>query len=266
MIRNGEIVRKVEAVRYITPLREGGSVPAVIEADDGGTYVLKFRSAGQGPKALIAELLGGEIGRQLGLNVPELLFVELDPLLARNEPHEEIRETITASAGLNLGMRFLPSAFAYNPLLKPAPDADLAALIVWFDSYILNVDRTARNVNLLVWEEALWLIDHGAAFYFQHDWETAQDKIRSPFAMVRQHVLLPFISDIAAIDSTARQKLDDRTLHSIVELLPEAWLGQEKQFADAAAQRNAYWEILRQRREQSSVFVEEASRARAQIA
>ena len=253
-------------MRYITPLREGGSVPAVIEADDGETYVLKFRAAGQGPKALVAELLGGEIGRQLGLNVPELLFVELDPLLARNEPHQEIRETITASAGLNLGMRFLPSAFAYNPLLKPTPNADLAAQIVWFDSYILNVDRTAHNVNLLIWQQALWLIDHGAAFYFQHDWATAQEKVRSPFAMVRQHVLLPFAGDFEAVDVQSKARLSDKVLQTIVGLLPDAWLGEEKLFADAEAQRQAYFNFLRQRRDESSFFVEEASRVRKQIA
>ena len=259
-------MRTIQAMRYITPLREGGSVPAVIEADDGETYVLKFRAAGQGPKALVAELLGGEIGRQLGLNVPELLFVELDPLLARNEPHQEIRETITASAGLNLGMRFLPSAFAYNPLLKPTPDAELAAQIVWFDSYILNVDRTARNVNLLIWQQALWLIDHGAAFYFQHDWSTAQEKVRSPFAMVRQHVLLPFAGDFEAVDAQSKARLGDEVLQSIVGLLPDAWLGEEKLFADAEAQRQAYFNFLRQRRDESSFFVEEASRVRKQIA
>ena len=259
-------MKTVNAIRYITPLREGGSVPAVVEGDDGETYVLKFRAAGQGPKALIAELLGGEIGRRLGLNVPQLLLIELDPLLARNEPHQEIRDTIHASAGLNLGMRFLSSAFAYSPLLKPPPAPELAATIVWLDSYILNVDRSVRNANLLVWQDALWLIDHGAAFYFHHDWEAAPAKVTSPFAMVRQHVLLPFSGGWDKVDSKARGLLSDGTLREIVAMIPDAWLTNEPRFPNIDAQRQGYVDFLSQRRDQSAIFVEEAKRARNQIA
>lgn len=259
------ILKTVTATRYITPLREGGSVPAVIEADDGETYVLKFRGAAQGIKALVAELLGGEIARRLGLNMPELVLVELDPVLARSEPHEEIREMIGASGGLNLGMRFLSSAFAYNPLLKPGPAPELAAQIVWFDSYILNVDRTARNVNLLVWQDELWLIDHGAAFYFHHDWRSAASKTESPFALVRQHVLLPFAAPLDRADAAARAFLSDEYLHTLVEQLPDGWLSEEREFADKAAQRQAYFDFLSQRRNASAIFVEEANRARAQL-
>ena len=258
-------MKTIRATRYITPLREGGSVPAVIEADDGETYVLKFRGAAQGPKALIAELLGGEIARLLELNVPELALIELDPVLARNEPHEEIREMIGASGGLNLGMRFLSSAFAYNPMLKPPPAADLAAQIVWLDSYILNVDRSARNVNLLLWQNDLWLIDHGAAFYFHHDWSSAASKVTSPFALVRQHVLLPFASDVSAADALAQTRLSDERLQKLVDQLPDEWLLAESAFASKAEHRQAYFTFLTQRRSASAIFVEEANRARNQL-
>src|SRR5215213_1602025 len=164
------MLRTVVATRYITPLREGGSLPALVEADDGERYVMKFVGAGQGVKALVAELIAGEIGRNLGLRIPELVFMELEPGFGLNEPHEEIQDLLKASIGLNLGMRYLPSAFAYNPLMKPPPEDPLASDIVWFDAYITNVDRTPRNVNMLIWEQQLWLIDHGAALYFHHDW------------------------------------------------------------------------------------------------
>ncbi len=260
------MLRTVVATRYVTPLREGGSVPALVEGDDGDLYVVKFRGAGQGPKPLLAEILGGEIARHLGLNVPELVYIELDPLLARNEPNPEIRDPINASAGLNLGMRFLSGAFAYNPLLKPPVDPTLAAQVVWFDSFILNVDRTARNVNLLHVQQQIWLIDHGAAFYFHFDWSSAEGKISSPFALVKQHVLLPFSAALPAVDADARTRLDDATLSQIVTLLPSAWLTGEKHFVDDQAQRAAYLRFLIERREQSAVFVEEAERARSQLA
>src|SRR5882672_3184770 len=162
-------LRTVIATRYVTPLREGGSLPAIIEADDDGMYVLKFRGAGQGPKALIAELVAGEIGRALGLLVPEIVFVELDPELARTEPDPEIQSLIRASAGLNLALDYLPGSVMFDPVAWK-PDADFASSVVWFDAYATNVDRTARNTNMLVWHRKLWLIDHGAAFYFHHTW------------------------------------------------------------------------------------------------
>src|SRR4029079_16252070 len=165
----GRIVRTVRAVRYVTPLREGGSLPAIIEAEDDGMYVLKFRGAGQGPKALIAELVGGELGRAVGLPVPEIVFVELDPDLARTEPDPEIQSLIRESAGLNLALAYLPGSVTYDPVADKLT-ADLASMIVWFDAYLTNVDRTPRNANMLMWHRRLWLIDHGAALYFHHTW------------------------------------------------------------------------------------------------
>src|SRR5512143_519471 len=183
-------VRTVTATRYVTPLREGGSLPAIVEADDDGMYVLKFRGAGQGPKALIAELVGGEIGRALGLPVPEIVFIELDPELARTEPDPEIQALIRASAGLNLALDYLPGAVMFDPIAEQL-DADLASSIVWLDGFVTNVDRTARNTNLLMWHRRLWLIDHGAALYFHHTATSSLERSRDPFPMIKDHVLLP---------------------------------------------------------------------------
>ena len=195
-----QALRTVVATRYVTPLREGGSLPAIVEADDDGTYVLKFRGAGQGPKALIAELLAGEIARAAGLPVPEIVFVELDPELARTEPDPEIQELIRASAGLNLALDYLPGAVTFDPVAWK-PDADFASSVVWFDAYATNVDRTARNTNMLVWHRKLWLIDHGAAFYFHHTWNNALERSRDPFPLIKEHVLLEFASSLAEADS-----------------------------------------------------------------
>src|SRR5205823_5144030 len=164
------MLRTLTATRYVTPLREGGSLPAIVEADDDGLYVVKFRGAGQGPRALIAELVAGEIGRALGLPIPEIVFVDLDPALGRNEPDFEIKALLDASAGLNLGLDFLPGSIAYDPAAPPRPDAALASRVVWFDAYVTNVDRTPRNTNMLLWHKRLFLIDHGAALYFHHAW------------------------------------------------------------------------------------------------
>jgi len=256
------MIRTVTAMRYVVPLREGGSLPAVVEADDGVLYVMKFVGAGQGPKALIAELIAGEIGRALGLNVPEIVLMEMSPLLGRAEPNPEIRSLLQASVGLNLGMRYLPSAFAYNQLLQPPLDAALASAIVWFDAYVTNVDRTDRNVNLLLWEQQIWLIDHGAALYFHHDWTNYEGRSRTPFAMVRQHTLLPQAGQLGAADAAAHARLDRARLAEIVDAVPAVWLGSEAQFADTTAHRAAYVTYLDQRLDASSIFVEEAIRAR----
>jgi hypothetical protein len=252
------------ATRYITPLREGGSLPAVIEADDGQLYVMKFVGAGQGAKALIAEVIAGEIARALGLKTPGMVLLELDPVLARSEPNGEIRDLLRNSAGLNLGFRFLPSAFAYNPLLRPAPSAELASTVVWFDSYVLNVDRTPRNVNILLWEDDLWMIDHGAALYFHHTWNNASERSRAPFPLVRQHTLLPFASQVLAMDEALRTRLTDEVLEHSVALVPDVWLLAEPRFADFAEQRAAYLSFLVQRRDASALFAEEAANAYAQ--
>ncbi|MBW7881627.1 MAG: aminotransferase class I and II [Caldilineaceae bacterium] len=256
------MVRTVTAMRYVVPLREGGSLPAIVEADDGAMYVMKFVGSGQGAKALIAELIAGEIGRVLDLNVPEIVLMQMSPLLGRSEPDPEIRDLLRASAGLNLGLRYLPGAFAYNQLLQPPPPPELASAIVWFDAYVTNVDRTDRNVNLLLWEQRLWLIDHGAALYFHHDWAGYQERIQSPFTMVRHHTLLPYAGSLAAVDERLRQRLGTDTLQEIVSAVPAAWLQNEPYFADVTAHRAAYLEYLTGRRDASAQFVEEAIRAR----
>lgn len=259
------MLRTVVATRYITPLREGGSLPALVEADDGEQYVMKFAGAGQGIKALIAELIAGEIGRTLGLRVPELVFIELKPEIARSEPHQEIRDLLMASIGLNLGVRYLPSAFAYNALLKPPPDSTLASDIVWFDAYVTNVDRTPRNVNMLIWEDNLWLIDHGAALYFHHDWNNYLERSQTPFAMIKQHTLLRHAADLSGADARLAPILDDEALRRIVDLVPDIWLGGEEAFADVAQHRRAYVEYLRRRLASSQTFVTEAIHARTAL-
>ena len=259
------MIRTVTATRYIHPLREGGSVPAVVEADDGELYVMKFAGAAQGPKALIAELVAGEIARALGLRLPEIVFIELDPILGRSEPHPEIRDLIQASAGLNLALRYLPSAFAYNPLLKPPVDAALASAIVWFDAYVTNVDRTPRNVNMLLWQEDLWLIDHGAALYFHHDWSDYLERSRSPFAFIRQHVLLPRASKVRAVDEQLRSRLTEAQLQQITAAIPDHWLGKEAQFATPEEHRAGYLAYLTARLAAADLFVQEALNAHAAL-
>lgn len=256
-------LRTVTANRYVTPLREGGSLPAVVEADDGVLYVTKFVGAGQGAKALIAEVIAGEIGRTLGLRVPELVLVEMDGSLNRSEPDPEIQDLLRASVGLNLGLRYLPSALDFNILTAPPPDDRLASQIVWFDAYMTNVDRTARNVNMLLWEGELWLIDHGAALYFHHSWPGYEERIRSPFPLIRQHTLLPLASQLAQVSEDLAARLHPERLAQIVEMIPDVWLGGESLFADTQAHRQAYVRYLTERLAGASIFVQEAENARA---
>jgi hypothetical protein len=259
-----ESIETVTATRYLTPLREGGSLPAIVEADDGGLYVMKFVGSGHGAKALIAELVAGEIGRALGLRVPELVFIELDPALGPSEPNAEIRDLLKASVGLNLGLRYLPNAFTFNPLLTPPPDAELASAIVWFDAYVTNVDRTPRNVNMLIWQEELWLIDHGSALYFHHNWNGYMERSHAPFARIKDHTLLPFASDLDGADVALRARLTPEIIQCIVGLIPVGWLDGEPDFADQAEHRQAYAAYLLSRLEAAHVFVAEAKHARAQ--
>ncbi len=254
--------RTIAATRYVTPLREGGSMPAVVEGDDDGLYVLKFRGAGQGAKALVAEWVAGEIARALGLPVPEIVFVELDPELARTEPDPEIQHLIRASAGLNLALDYLPGAVAFDPVAEQ-PDALLASQVVWFDAYVSNVDRTARNTNLLVWHRQLKLIDHGAALYFHHGWDGSIANAGNPFPLVKDHVLLPWADRIADADAALAAKLTPQAIAGIVAQLPDAWLQGEDAFATPALQRAAYADYLQRRLMQREGFVEEAIRARA---
>jgi len=259
------MIRTVAAVSYLTPLREGSSLPAIVEADDGQLYVMKFAGAGHGIKALIAELLAGEIGRALGLPVPEIVFVHLDPALGASEPDYEIHGLLRASAGLNLGMQYLPNAFAYNLLQQPPPSPDLASAIVWFDAYITNLDRTARNVNILLWQGQLWLIDHGSSLYFHHNWKDYLERSRTPFPFIKDHTLLPLASALLEADARLRARLTPQIIEDVVQLIPDVWLGHEQVFATPAEQRQAYAAYLLTRKEASAVFVEEARRARAEL-
>jgi hypothetical protein len=257
------LLRTVEARRYVTPLREGGSLPAVVEADDLGTYVLKFRGAGQGRKALIAEIVAGGIARSLGLLVPEIVLANLDPKLARAEPDPEIQDLIRASAGLNLALDYLPGSLGFDPLVEP-PGADLASRIVWFDALVTNVDRTPRNPNLLTWHNRLWLIDHGASLYFHHAWTGWEAASKRPFAAARDHVLLPFAEAIAEADAALAPTLSDEVLHEIVDLVPEEWLKDEPGFADTAALRDAYVEFLSRRLDEPREWVRDLEVVRGQ--
>ncbi|MEZ4833960.1 MAG: HipA family kinase [Caldilineaceae bacterium] len=258
-------IRTVFATRYVTPLREGGSLPAVVEADDGALYAMKFVGAGQGAKALIAELIAGEIGRALGLRVPELVLIDMDETLGRSEGDPEIQDLLKASIGLNLGLRYLPNAFDFNVLLAPPPDPVLASEIVWFDAYVTNVDRTARNVNMLMWQDDLWLIDHGASLYFHHSWEGYRDRVDGPFPMIRQHTLLKLAGHLEEADRRLRPQISDELLRCIVDLIPEQWLGGETIFEDVAAHRQGYVEYLSLRRDAADTFLQEAARARAAL-
>jgi hypothetical protein len=255
-------IRTVIATRYVTPLREGGSLPAIVEADDDGIYVLKFRGAGQGPKALIAELVAGEIARACGLPVPEIVFVELDPELARTEPDPEIQDLIRASAGLNLALDYLPGSLTFDPVAEK-PDADLASLVVWFDAYVTNIDRTARNVNMLIWHRRLWLIDHGAALYFHHSWNHYLNRSRDPFPAIKDHVLLRFASALETVDLKMTERLTPDIIGRIVNLIPDTWLVADSPFSESNQHRDAYVEYLLNRLELSHIFLEEAIHARS---
>lgn len=257
------MLQRLRAVRYITPLREGGSLPAIVEADDGGLYVMKFAGAGQGARALVAEVIAGSIAQRLGLHVPNMALLDLHPDLARSEPDPEIQDLLRASAGINLGFRFLEGAFAYNSLLQPPVAASVASKIVWFDAYVTNVDRTPRNVNLLLAEDRLWLIDHGAALYFHHTWGEVDSRSRSAFPLIRDHVLLPLATRLPEADSALRPRLPDHVLAAIVDLVPEEWLLTQGASLSPAQQRETYVRFLAMRREAAETFVEEAIRAHA---
>jgi HipA-like protein len=256
-------IRTVRATQYVTPLREGGSLPAIVEADDEGTYVLKFRGAGQGPRALIAELVSGELARLLGLRVPEIVLVDLDPRLAKTEPDPEIQDLLRQSAGLNLALDYLPGSITFDPLVaKPIEDQPrLASEIVWFDALVTNVDRTPKNTNLLVWHRHLWLIDHGATLIFHHNWDGYEARSKAPFAGIRDHVLLRWAKEIAEVDEQLAAKLTPDALASVVARIPEEWL-DEPRFSSADEHRAAYRAYLEQRLAAPRVWMEEAVRAR----
>jgi hypothetical protein len=246
-------LRRIEATRYVEPLREGGSLPALVEASDDGLYVLKFTGAGQGRKALVAEVVAGELARRLGFRVPELVVVDLDPALGRAEPDPEIQDLLEASAGANLGVDFLPGALGFNPAAGPRPDPELAADLVWFDALVTNVDRTARNTNLLVWHGRLWLIDHGAALYFHHAPEPAAGHERTPFPQIAEHVLLPYAGSVEAADARLAPQVTETLLDEVVAEVPVEWLDLD---------RRAYVDYLLGRLVAPRPFVAEAEAAR----
>jgi hypothetical protein len=254
-------IRTVNVTRYVTPLREGGSMPAIAEADDGFLYVLKFRGAGQGCKALIAELLGGEIARALGLRIPEIVFANLDSAFGRTEPDEEIQDLLKASVGLNLALHFLSGSITFDPAVTTV-DATLASKIVWLDCLLMNVDRTSRNTNMLLWYRELWLIDHGASLYFHHSWQNWEEKALLPFDNIKDHVLLPQATALEAVDKKFRALLTNEFISSLVSLIPGEWLTDDSPFDSVAKHRQAYAQFLNTRIANSENFVKAAINAR----
>jgi hypothetical protein len=255
-------LRTVNVIRYVTPLREGGSLPAIAEADDEFLYVLKFRGAGQGVKALIAELIGGEIARACGLKIPELVFANLDAAFGRTEPDEEIQDLLKASVGLNLALHYLAGAITFDPTVT-ALDHKLASQIVWLDCLLTNVDRTPRNTNMLIWHKELWLIDHGAALYFHHSWDNWEEQAKRPFVQVKDHVLLSRASELEIVDQEFKAILTPELIRNIVALVPDDWLLREDQTESAAEMREVYAQFLITRISVSHLFVNEAQHARA---
>jgi hypothetical protein len=252
-------LRTVAVTRYVTPLREGGSLPAIVEADDDGLYVLKFRGAGHGPLALSAELISGELARALGLPVPEIVMATLDPDLARTEPDPEIHALIHDSAGLNVALDYLPGSVNYDPIVHSVPP-ELASRIVWFDAFVSNVDRTARNTNMLMWHRAPWLIDHGSTLYFHHSpgWERDSARPRAVFTAIKDHVLLPFATTLEQEDEWMARALTADVVDGILALVPDAWLDG----TPSTDVRGAYRRYLLERLAAPRAFVEETLRAR----
>lgn len=257
-------LRTVNVIRYVTPLREGGSMPAIAEADDEFLYVLKFRGAGQGVKALIAEIIGGEIARALGFKVPEIVFANLDEAFGRTEPDEEIQDLLKASIGLNLALHYLSGAITFDPTVTTV-DAKLASQIVWLDCLLTNMDRTARNTNMLIWHKELWLIDHGASLYFHHSMQNWKEQAVRSFILVKDHVLLPQASEIEAVDAEFKAILTDELINSVVALIPEEWLIDESGQETAEERRQVYSQFLISRVANSEVFVKEAQNARESL-
>ena len=254
-------LRTVNLTRYITPLREGGSLPALAEADDEFKYVVKFRGAGHGTKALISELIGGEVAHILGFKVPELVFLNLDEAFGRTEGDEEIQDLLQGSRGLNLGLHFLSGALTFDPVATKV-DPELASRIVWLDAYLTNIDRTFRNTNMLMWHKELWLIDHGASLYFQHSWTNWQKQALTPFVQIKDHVLLPFADQLKETDMAFRQLLTSDKIWEIVNTVPDDWLNWTEGQETPQDLRDIYIQFLEERIKHSELFVNEAQHAR----
>jgi len=260
-MKNNFDLRNVNVTRYITPLREGGSLPALAEADDDFKYVLKFKGAGHGVKALIAELVGGQIAKALKLQLPELVFANLDEAFGRTEADEEIQDLLQGSQGLNLALHFLSGAITFDPVVTTVDDK-LASQIVWLDSYITNVDRTFKNTNMLIWHKELWLIDHGACLYFHHSWNNWEQHAKSPFALIKDHVLLPQASLLKEVDAEFKALLTNEILEEIVNTIPLEWLQWEDTDETPETLRNVYLQFLQTRLNNSEIFVNQAQNAR----
>lgn len=255
-------IRRQSVVRYITPLREGGSLPALVEADDGFDYVLKFRGAGHGKKALIAEFIGGEVARRLGFKVPELVFLDVDARFGITEPDEEIQDLLRASHGLNIGMHFLSGALTLDPYINPV-DALTASRIVWLDAFLTNVDRTAMNTNMLLWHgNEVWLIDHGASLYFHHSWRNADTAPLDRFSFIKRHALLHKASHLEEVDCDFKCRITNGDFKEITDAIPTEWLEWEDEGITAEEIRAVYLRYLCNRLENSNIFVNEAINVR----
>ena len=254
-------LRTVNVTRYITPLREGGSLPALAEADDDFKYVVKFRGAGHGAKALISELIGGVVAKLLGLRVPELVFVQLDEAFGQTEGDEEIQDLLQGSRGLNLGMHFLSGALTYDPVTTKV-DGLTASKIVWMDAFLTNVDRTVRNTNMLMWHKELWLIDHGATLYFHHTWTNWEKQALSPFQLIKDHVLLPFADQLEEVNTAFKQIITGDVIRRLVNLIPDEWAVHAEEGLSADDVREVYYQFLIRRMDHSGNFINEALNAR----
>ncbi|MGJ5640915.1 HipA family kinase [Formosa sp. S-31] len=257
-------IREVQVMRYITPLREGGSLPAIAAADDDFNYVVKFKGAGHGPKGLISEFLGCEIARKLGLRVPEVVFAELDEAFGRTEGDEEIQDLLKWSQGVNIGLHFLSGAINFDPVVNDV-DAETASKIVWLDAFITNIDRTHRNTNMLMWHKELWLIDHGASFYFHHTWKDIEKAAQTPFAMIKDHVLLRSASELEAIEKSSKTLITPEFLTELIELIPESWLQWEGFLETPEEFKAGYLQFLTTRLAHSEIFTKTAIHARENI-
>lgn len=261
-MENNLELRTVDVIRYVTPLREGGSMPAIAEADDEFLYVVKFRGAGQGTKALIAEIIGGEIARALGFRVPEIVYVTLDEAFGRTEPDEEIQDLLKASIGLNLGLHYLSGSITYDPAVVKV-DPKLASQIVWLDCLLTNMDRTPRNTNMLMWHKELWLIDHGACLYFHHSMGNWKEQAIKPFVLIKDHVLLPQATELEEVDKEFKAILSDQLIETIIGLIPDDFLSQDGSLESPEEMREIYSQFLKLRLSNSETFINEANNARA---
>ncbi|MCI0920281.1 HipA family kinase [Sphingobacterium rhinopitheci] len=254
-------IREVNIIRYIQPFREGGSLPGLVDADDGFSYVIKFRGAGQGKKALVAELIGGELARILGLRMPELVFANLDGSFARLEPDEEIQDLLKFSVGKNLGVHFLNGAITFDANVDDIQEVE-ASKIVWLDALLMNVDRTARNTNMLIWHKELWLIDHGASLYFHHSWDNWQEQMVKPFVQIKDHVLLKKASQVREIDSSYKDKFSTENIQNILDTIPDEWLIEEGRDLTANEVREVYLQFLIGRIAHTELFIQQIEHER----